>query len=292
MRSLDEAVIIEIEEPEPESGPRTLALVAGAFKPPTRGHLEMVREYAAMADEVKLIISNPLKGNRYIGDTAVTKEVSKAIWEIMLADAGLDNVVFHETDRASPVHAVFDFVAPEGPVAAGDTLILGTSTKGCDPKRWNSIIGNPAKYVKKDVNVECIPVRPAEHSEAYLARLSEFSELTDNLPSVKKKSANPSDIHASDLRYLAERVGEPGAWELLQDFFPPENADAILGHLGLQAPLEEVSGGGGAGGANSMSNGSIAGASGKVPGETDEETENNSIIREIMKLLKEKGIVL
>ena len=145
MRSLDEAVIMEIEDSTPEVGPRTLALVAGAFKPPTRGHLEMVREYASMADEVKLIISNPLKGNRYIGDTAVTKEVSQAIWEVMLADAGLDNVFFHETDRASPVHAVFDFVAPEGPVEAGDTLILGTSTKGCDPRRWNTIIGNPEK---------------------------------------------------------------------------------------------------------------------------------------------------
>ena len=238
----------------------------------------MVREYAAMADEVKLIISNPLKGSRYIGDTAVTKEVSQAIWEIMLADAGLDNVTFHETDRASPVHAVFDFVAPEGPVETGDTLILGTSTKGCDPKRWNTIIGNPAKYVKKGVNVECIPVKPAEHSEAYLGSLSEFAELTDNLPSVKKGSMNPADIHASDLRYLAEKIEEPGAWELLQDFFPSESATAILGHLGLQAPLEEVS---------AMGMGAVAGSSGKK-----KKKDQNTIIREIMKLLKERGIVL
>ena len=48
-------------------------------------------------------------------------------------------------------------------------------------------------------------------------------------------------------RYLAENIEKPGAWELLQDFFPPESADAILGQLGLQAPLEETSGAGGGG---------------------------------------------
>ena len=119
---------------------------------------------------------------------------------------------------------------------------------------------------------------PAEHSEAYLGRLSEFAELTDNLPSVKKGGANPADIHASDLRYLAENIEKPGAWELLQDFFPPESVDAILGELKLQAPLEEVS---------SMGGGAVSGMSGKK-----KKKDQNTIIREVMKLLKERGIVL
>ena len=44
--------------------PKTVAVVPGAFKPPHLGHLDMVRKYADMADEVIVIISKPTKQAR------------------------------------------------------------------------------------------------------------------------------------------------------------------------------------------------------------------------------------
>lgn len=294
MRSLDEAVSVEIEDEEPTgSDPKkTIALVAGAFRPPTRGHLDMVRQYAEMADEVKIIVSQILKkkskSKRKIGDIHLKKALSMKIWQQMIDAAGLsDKVTLHETPRASPIHAIWDYVSKD--VQPNSHVILGLSDKDTG-QRYNSLLAKQADVVKPGVSLEVRGVPTAEHSEEYMNRLSEFPELTAGLPSENNSKLNSRDIHASDLRYLAENIEQPGAWELLQDFFPPESAAAILGHLGLQAPLEELSGAGGGG--NAMQAGAVAGASGNVPGNNDEESEENTIIREIMKLLKERGIVL
>ena len=298
MRSLDEAVSVEIEDEESTgSNPqKTIALVAGAFRPPTRGHLEMVKQYADMADEVKIIVSQILKkgskSKRYIGDTHLKKSLSTQIWQTMIDAAGLgDKVTLHDTPRASPVHAIYDYVGKDGDVQPNTHVLLGLSDKDT-LRRYEHLLSKQGEIAKPGVTLEAKPVPASEHSEEYMTRLSEFPELAAGLPSENSAKVNSRDIHASDLRYLAENIEEPGAWELLQDFFPPESADAVLAHLDLKAPLEEMSGAGGGGGANAMSNGSIAGASGKVPGDTDEETKNNTIIREVMKLLKERGIVL
>ena len=58
--------------------PKTVAVVPGAYKPPHKGHLDMVRKYADMADEVVVIISKPTKKGRYLPDgTEITSRFSK-----------------------------------------------------------------------------------------------------------------------------------------------------------------------------------------------------------------------
>jgi cytidyltransferase-like protein len=64
--------------------PKTVAVVPGAFKPPHKGHLDMVRKYAANADEVVVIISKPTKQGRYLPDgREITSEDSLKIWQTL-----------------------------------------------------------------------------------------------------------------------------------------------------------------------------------------------------------------
>ena len=145
---------------------RTVAVVPGAFKPPHRGHLEMVQHYADMADKVVVMVS-PL-ARRTPSGKEVGFSVSKAIWDIYLKDAGLSDKV--EVIRApvnSPVLATYQFVEnkDDSPELAqpGDAVIPGCSTKGGDESRFKS---NFEKYARDGVKIidplSCAFVAPGE----------------------------------------------------------------------------------------------------------------------------------
>ena len=128
------------------SNGKTIAVVAGGFKPPHRGHLDMVHNYAGLADEVLVLVSKlprTTKDKRH----SVTVEDSLALWNIYLDAAGLENVDVDASPEASPVGAAFKYLEFEAPV--GSNVILGVSTKGNDLRRY----GNAHKYVKTGVNL-------------------------------------------------------------------------------------------------------------------------------------------
>ena len=115
----DDEFDIDNEDDDPvvdSDYPKTVAVVPGAFKPPHRGHLEMVRKYAGLADEVVVIISKPTKKGRYLPDgTEVTSDASLEIWQMMTA--GMPNVrVEASKDHASPITAAYDFVGNSYPL--------------------------------------------------------------------------------------------------------------------------------------------------------------------------------
>ena len=203
----DDEFDIDNEDDDPvvdSDYPKTVAVVPGAFKPPHRGHLEMVRRYAGMADEVVVIISKPTKQGRYLPDgTEVTSDASLEIWQMMTA--GMPNVrVEASKDHASPITAAYDFVGNSGPLNARDKVILGASRKDDDWKRWLGA----EQYVKDDVlllDPQKTAVEPAIHSAEYIDLLrgeaQAGSELYTNMPSVKA-GKDPSQFHASDLRFV------------------------------------------------------------------------------------------
>ena len=47
------------EATEKKNFSKTIAIVAGAIKPPQAGHWDMVQKYAEKADEVIVLISDP-----------------------------------------------------------------------------------------------------------------------------------------------------------------------------------------------------------------------------------------
>ena len=242
LRKLDE---------EEQTGGQTVAVVPGAFKPPHRGHLEMVKHYADLADKVVIMVS-PLP-RRTPSGRDIDFSVSKAIWNLYLRDAGLSNKV--EVIRSpvnSPVSATYQFVANEDnkPEMAqpGDIVIPGCSTKGGDEARFKA---NFEKYAREGVMIED-PI-----SCAFIA-------------------SSDDALSARDFRAALD------AGAGLEDFIPdetsPEEVLSILGvEPGPEVPLDEMS---------SMAAGSVAGYSGSpVRKRTDE------VVEEVLNYLISKGVL-
>ncbi len=225
--------------------PKKVAVVPGAFKPPHKGHLDMVRKYANMADEVIVIISKPTKQARSLPNgREIGAEDSLKIWQTMVKD--LPNVeVSVSKDHASPINAAYEYVGDKGPLNVGDSVFLGCSSKDCDWKRW----AGAEKYIKQGVELlppEGTAVEPSEHSLEYMdllmAEKEKGSDLYNNMPSVNDPRRNPKEFHASDLRFiLVEATKSDVARKMLGDFVGGDNVDAILGILGL-GNIEEISG--------------------------------------------------
>jgi cytidyltransferase-like protein len=151
---------------EAKKGLADVAVVPGAFKPPHKGHLDMIRQYSELAKKVVVLVS-PLP--RTLPDGRIVPfEKSKKIFEMFLAKMGLSQKVkILESPKNSPVGATFDFVANENNnpdfAQPGQVVILGTSTKGGDEARFQA---DASKYAKAGVTVKIVPVKPFESLSA------------------------------------------------------------------------------------------------------------------------------
>ncbi len=255
----------EDEDPVVDSDyPKTVAVVPGAFKPPHKGHLAMVEQYAGMADEVIVLISRPTKGGRYLPNgKEITAEDSKAIWELLTAD--IPNVDIFISTHASPLTAAYEYVGKDGPLPEGTKVILGASTKGGDVARWKGA----EQYIKDGVEL----MSPAE---------------TAVVPTTRPEGEPYS---ATDLR---NALGDPENNRAeIADFVGEENVDNVLKLLGLTSEIEEISG---------MAGGGMAGGAGAFPGKRDKDEEERepsiirhenidlSIVDDVIRLIMEKGI--
>ena len=129
--------LMNVKEPAKKEADikRKIAVIPGKFKPPHRGHLDMVAHYASIADAVMVLISPiPLQIN---DDTEIGREESEKIWRLYIEKAGLSDKVFiGDTTWNSPVRTCYEVLT--GRVASfvpvpGDLIIPGASTKP-DPK--------------------------------------------------------------------------------------------------------------------------------------------------------------
>ena len=280
---------IEDEDADPVGPSKIIAIVPGAFKPPHKGHLAMVEEYADEADEVVILISAPLKSGRKLENGREIKaEDSQRIWELMTSD--IPNVEVRISPHASPITATYDFIGKDGPVDPGTEVILGVSTKGGDAERFREA----PKYVKDGVQVRDLissAVEPALHSTQYMGLLN-VSPLKDGLPSVKS-GINPAEYHASDMRYLLSKATEDEeAVELLEDFVGEDKVFDLLSIFGINTGLNEMSG---------MSAGAVAGHVDPAKRDDDEDDENTTTIRtenidltiidDVIRLIMERGIM-
>tara|TARA_Y100000034_G_C6904209_1_gene419071 strand:- start:2181 stop:4631 length:2451 start_codon:yes stop_codon:yes gene_type:complete len=296
----------ESDDPVVDSDfPKTVAIVPGAFKPPHKGHLGMVRKYLAghgmevpKADEVIILVSNPTLSGRPIkglpGGT-IDPERSIAIWRLLLA--GMPGVKVMPSSHASPLTAAYESIGESSEFPDGTKIILGASTKDDDWRRW---VG-AEKYLKPGlslINPEQSAVVPNTHEPGYV-RLLKQSGLYDSMPSVRK-GKNADEYHASDMRYLIELVikkPESIARKLLESFVGEGNVEGLLSALMNNDEVNEISAAGAGGG-------SVAGFSGPIgvgKRDDDEEDKEPSIIRhenidlsivdDVIRLIMEKGIM-
>lgn len=149
--TVNEAEEPEVSEEEP-SGTlgvgTTIAVIPGKFKPPHKGHLEMVKHYNNLADRVVVLVSPiavPLKSKNL---SEISADLSVKIWQIYLSEAGLGNVEVKISEYNSPVRAAIEF--GNDPRVAGSNILLGASTKDGDAKER---FGQNLQKYAPDVNV-------------------------------------------------------------------------------------------------------------------------------------------
>jgi len=262
--------------------PCTVAIVPGAFKPPHFGHLDMVRRYlegdgVKKADKVIVLISNPLNRQRTYGkdNKAITAAHSEELWRLFLGDN--PDVIIKPSPKASPIQAAYDYFGPDGPLAAGTSIILGASKKDGDWTRWSGV---RPQDIKPGVTLEDIELNAVE--PAY--------------------TANGEPYSATEFRDMltACEIGEdPGARGKLEAFIGcPAKAKEILRIFGIEMPLEEMTGVGAVAGAPapfgpSSSDDDPIGKrdTKKKKKKKKKESIDLSMIDEIYELLSERGVI-
>lgn len=134
-----------------------IALIPGAFKPPHKAHLALVKQAAKVSDRVIVYIS-PLGRQLTKTDTRnVTAQMSQKIWNLYLKAEGLANKAEVRIATVnSPVITTFDFISNKNDnpeySQAGQTIILFSGTQEGDDKRF--AYSDFSKVAKKGVNVE------------------------------------------------------------------------------------------------------------------------------------------
>ena len=252
----------ENEDPVVDSSvSKTVAVVPGAFKPPHKGHLDMVQKYAGIADEVIVLISRPVKAGRKLPNgREITADDSLKIWKLLTVE--IPNVDVRISDHASPINAAYEYVGEEGPLNVGDKVILGCSAKDCDWKRWTGA----QKYIKKGVELstpEGTAVTPMQRS-------------------------GDKPFSATDFR---NALGNPENRDEIAEFVGEENVDNVLKILGLSSNMEEqasMAGGGVAIGTAPLASGSDKPAKRNKKKRTDEKLK---LANEVMRLIIERGIL-
>ena len=116
---------------------RVVVLVPGSFKPPHKGHYEMVKQYSEThpQGQVHVLISAPSANSqrRTKDGKLITPDAAKQIFELYAQP--LNNVTISVSEFPSPVTAAFESLKTLDP---GTTVILGASKKDNDWKRWTS----------------------------------------------------------------------------------------------------------------------------------------------------------
>ena len=258
-----EELVLELEDDESglERG-RTVALVAGAYRPPHIGHVSMVEQYAQNVDEVVVLVSSALKGNRVIGENTITAAQSQQVWQELLSDRGLSNVRVEVSRQPTRASAILEYIGEGGPLEYGTEVILGVGNSGGSLTRYESM----AKQAKRGITV-----RPVSETMA---------ELTN------RPSGEP--YKTSDLRKILDEGGDA------DDFFGADRTAPIRSMLGLDSPLEEMS----AMGAGAVQGPAVSDEEEKRT-LTREQSKNTihrqynelELYNEVLRLLTKKGII-
>ena len=130
-------------------GDADIALVPGSYKPPHKGHYQMVSIYSGMAKDVVVLISAPSEKSVRKTKTGqvITPEMSKKIFELYVNK--LPNVTVEISSMPSPVGAAYQALES----LSGKRVILGASKKDNDWKRW----GGAQKWAtSKGLNIDIL----------------------------------------------------------------------------------------------------------------------------------------
>lgn len=219
---------------------KTVALVAGSFKPPHFAHLYMVMEYAKIADEVIVIISNPKSGKSLrktsLG-TIITPEISKQIWELYLKKYGLSKKVKAIVSPSpSPIGAMFEYI--DSGAVDNNNVILGVSKKDDDLSRFKSV---EKAYADNDkVNI----LTPAEYAvEPFKSNGKNVSatDIRNNIDDFKKvKELLPEKLSDKDVKNVMKILGVESFKEAQEPKVTLDQIIELLSNLGFNVTKDST----------------------------------------------------
>ena len=236
---------------EGETGPLTIALFPGSFKPPHKGHFLAAEALAENADIIYIFVSAPqLSGRAMRSGKSISADQAVQCWNAMIDKSPLKNkarVMIGPQGVASSMMTAINFIQhpadPNNIYAApeGATVILGVGEKGDDASRYGGNVMTKSKEKRPDLTIKTMAVGPFAHSEQYISLLSKNPTILQSLNKGKGRSMIDAKLfHASDMRDLLDLATEdPIGVELLKDFVVrPEDVFAVMGILGLN-PADE-----------------------------------------------------
>jgi len=130
-----------------EQNEEIIAMVPGSFKPPHKGHYEMIEHFSNISQKTIVVISDPQSEKsirRTPSGKQITAQEAREILEIYTRN--LSNVELIVSSQ--PVKWVYDYVAED--TTPGQKILLGVSGKGDDANRYLGA----QKYAPEGVSVE------------------------------------------------------------------------------------------------------------------------------------------
>ena len=196
-----------------------LALIAGGFKPPHKGHLEMVKYYNNLVGQngrVIILLGGGGKVPRTINGRPITAQDSVNIWELFLKNEPSipwpsDRIEFQNVEGAGPIAPIIDYVREQAP--ADQIILLGAGEK--DEDRWPKIMADPRN------NPRGIEIQTA--------------------PAPNMVDENGVPLSARNMRDSIER----GDYDTFKSYIPDSSMDdaeeifAMLGNANVEEPQEE-----------------------------------------------------
>ena len=164
----------------------TIAVFPGSFKPPHRGHLEVVKAISQNADKTLVIVSRPTQKQRTLPLSGKVIGSTEAInlMRAMLEGTGLeDKVEVMSGVDASPMMTTIKYVTlpadPDNPlVAPKNAKLFLALEKGDDAKRYKGL-PETVRAKRPDIDVQTTPTPAVSHDKKYLSLLQseEYSDI-------------------------------------------------------------------------------------------------------------------
>jgi plasmid maintenance system antidote protein VapI len=151
------------DRPSPMKG--DVAFVPGSFKPPHRGHFELLKSYLKDANKVVVLISDPQKDTsiRFIdipnqdNKIEVTPNAVKRIFDLYIDDANLKGKIevwdIWNHGYNNPIQFIYDYMREIGEAGDKKKVVLGVSTKDAgDEKRFSQMKQEFSKYPNLEID--------------------------------------------------------------------------------------------------------------------------------------------
>lgn len=143
-----------------ESRNQLVAIFPGGFKPPHKGHYELVKAYASdpMISQVKILLG-PKTRKDSRNKVTITESMSREIWENYYIPTLPGNVVVDDAPDPVPVRASYVYVQEIAP--EGEFITLMSSIKDVDDAKRSKEFAEKhapgAKYYREGVQVVYYP---------------------------------------------------------------------------------------------------------------------------------------